>query len=94
MMIELTNTFVPLNIRRLRKLYRISRRSMAMMLNITPGQLRMIEQRNSSAAVEYDMIQRLLIIFNLSVETLFHSNQPLPKPEASGKVLPPHRYKP
>ena len=89
MMIELSNTFVPLNVRRLRKLYHLSRRSMALLLAVTPKQLRMIEGRNTSTAVDYAIISRLLNVFNLSVETLFHSNQPLPKPEASAKVLPP-----
>ena len=75
-LIDLNNTYFSRNIRLLRNHYRLSCRSLAALVGITVKELRQIEQKKDPPPVTYEVVRRLLNIFALPAEVVFHAEDP------------------
>ena len=75
MLIDLNNTYLPGNIRYLRRRFHLSRRALAALAGIPLRELRQMEGK-APPPVDYAVAVRFCEIFGLSMELLFHKKNP------------------
>lgn len=75
MLIDLNNTYLPGNIRYLRRRFHLSRRDLATLAGISLIDLCRIEKKDN-IPVDYTVAVRFSEIFGLSIEMLFHKKNP------------------
>ena len=75
MLIDLNNTYLPGNIRYLRRRFHLSRRALAALAGISLLDLCRMEKKGDKP-VDYTVATRFSEIFGLSIEMLFNKKNP------------------